>query len=97
MARTPFIKARQSSSADWVFKMALNRNLKAVIDQMSDEELATKFVMMTSETTRVGKLYSAQDLLDELKRRVGPVMLQVKLQEAREVFKMVGVETWDGR
>jgi hypothetical protein len=74
-----------------------NRNVRKVFAAMSVEELATKHVLITSDVKIPSRIYSAQDLLDELDRRVGPVMLQVKLQEARETLAMVGLETWNGR
>ena len=72
-----------------------NRNVRKILTTMSSEELATQYVMMTTGDKRHGKIYSAQDVLNELTSRdlMDPIFADIKIQEAREVLAMCGYQS----
>lgn len=70
--------------------MHLNRNLRAKIKAMSIEELATKYVLMTSHTVQGGGLFKATDLHYELCLRVGMTGANEAVEKARETYKIMG-------
>lgn len=71
---------------------ALNSRIKQILKAKSVESLAADYVLMTTGELRLAKLYRAQDVLDELARRVGPVELQIEIHNARETFQMMGLD-----
>lgn len=69
--------------------------IRSVLRAKDTEALAAEFVMMTTGTKRHGKLYTAQNVLDELASRVGPVQLQIEIQHARDTLKLFGLTDVD--
>lgn len=65
--------------------------IRRVVQAKTTEELATEFVLMATGDKRGGKLYRAQNLLDELSNRVDPVQLQIEIHQARETLQMLGL------
>jgi hypothetical protein len=72
--------------------MHLNRRVRAIVQAMSIEELATKYLIMCDAIqngqTQV-KLYTAGDLHYELILRLGPAKATEAIETARDILKMM--------
>jgi hypothetical protein len=70
----------------------LPTKIRQLLASKEIEHLAVEYVAMTTGPKRGGKLYAAQDVLDEIARRVDPVQLQIEIHNAREVLQMMGLD-----